>query len=108
MIITVVGYKGGVGKTTTAIHLAAYLQERGSTLLVDGDPNHSASRWVERSSNFPVTVMAAETANTQLSIFQHVVIDTQARPSPTDLQDLAHSCDLMVLPCSPDALALEN
>ncbi len=107
MIITVVGYKGGVGKTTTAIHLAAYFQEKGSTLLVDGDPNHSASRWVERSSDFPVTVKRAEAANGQLSAFQHVVIDTQARPSPEDLQDLARSCDLLVLPCSPDALALD-
>ena len=42
MIITVAGFKGGVGKTTTAIHLACYFaQQSEKTLLVDGDPNRS-------------------------------------------------------------------
>ena len=37
MIITVTSYKGGVGKTTTAIHLATYLQTLAPTLLIDGE-----------------------------------------------------------------------
>ena len=51
MIITVTSYKGGVGKTTTAIHLAAYLQRLAPTLLVDNDPNRSAIGWAARSEN---------------------------------------------------------
>ena len=38
MYITVTNYKGGVGKTTTAVHLAAYFQRLAPTLLIDGDP----------------------------------------------------------------------
>ena len=50
MIVTVTSYKGGVGKTTTSIHLAAYLQRLAPTLLVDGDGIRSATKWSQRGT----------------------------------------------------------
>jgi chromosome partitioning protein len=39
--------------------------------------------------------------------FAHVVIDTAARPDQADLEALADGCDLLVIPTTPDALALD-
>ena len=56
MIVTVASFKGGVGKTTTALHLAAYCQTLAPTLLVDGDLNRSALDWAKRG-NLPFKVV---------------------------------------------------
>ncbi len=50
MIITVASYKGGVGKTTTALHLAAFFQRLAPTLLVDGDAIRTSIKWSQRGA----------------------------------------------------------
>lgn len=106
MIITVASFKGGVGKTTTAVHLAAYLQPFGETLLIDGDPNRSATGWAKRGA-LPFKVIDERQAAKYAPNFTHIVIDTQARPLQEDLEALAEGCDLLILPTTPDALSLD-
>lgn len=109
MYLTVTSHKGGVGKTVSAVHLAAYLTRRygeGSTVLVDGDPNRSALEWGSRG-RLPFEVVSHLQAPKAVGNYEHVVIDTQGRPSKRDLEDIVEGCDLLVLPSTPDALSLQ-
>lgn len=101
--ITVVSYKGGVAKTTSAVHIAAYLQRLAPTLLIDGDPNHSASAWGQ-GGGFPFKIVDEKQGPYEARKYQHVVIDTEARPDGEDFKALAKGCDLMVIPAVPAKL----
>src|SRR5271166_5850610 len=99
MIITITSYKGGVGKTTTAIHLAAYLQRLAPTLLVDGDAIRSATKWSQRSGDtgLPFRVVTHAQLVKYANDYKggHIVIDTEGNPTDDDFKDLATSCDLL-------------
>jgi chromosome partitioning protein len=109
LLITVAGFKGGIGKTTTAVHLACYFSQLGKTLLVDGDPNRSATGWSKRGDgdSFPFKVVDLMQAALYSPKYEHIVIDTAARPDENELQALADGCDLLILPTTPDALAVD-
>ena len=90
-IITVASSKGGVGKTTTAIHLATRLAREGRTLLIDGDPQASAAKWAgwRRETGFgpsPVTTrlngkeILSEGQHLSAG-YEHTVIDVGGRDS---------------------------
>ena len=51
MIITIANSKGGVGKSTLAVHLAAWLHEQGhSVTLADCDTQQSSSEWIREAT----------------------------------------------------------
>jgi chromosome partitioning protein len=52
MIVVVAALKGGVGKTTTAVYLAALgANSRKSSILVDADPQASSADWIENAED---------------------------------------------------------
>jgi chromosome partitioning protein len=106
VIISFVSFKGGVGKTTTAYHLAEALGK--NTLLLDGDPNLSALAWAERNG---MIIEKFETKKASdpfdSSAYKHIVIDTAARPNDSELKTISENSDLMIVPTFPDTLSLD-
>lgn len=116
----VVNTKGGVGKTTLAVHLAGMLARTGSTLLVDGDPQASAASWAawRRESNRnpnPVTTVlvgkAILTEGKSLSLnYKHTVVDAGGRDS-AGLRAALLLAELAIVPIGAsnlDASALDD
>ena len=104
MHIAVASYKGGVGKTTTAVHVAAYLNTIAPTLLLDGDRTRNATEWSLRGDGFPFTVADVASAMKLAGKFKHSVVDTGQQPTEKDLKALAEGCDLLIIPAVPLAL----
>ncbi|WP_310487058.1 ParA family protein [Chamaesiphon sp. VAR_69_metabat_338] len=107
MIITITALKGGVGKTTTSIHLAAYLQDYAPTLLIDADRNRSALVW-SREDKLTFTVASQAGATAIISKYTHIITDTQARPEQDELKDLVAGSDLLIVPTTPNHLDIDT
>jgi chromosome partitioning protein len=106
MIISITAWKGGVGKTTTAIHLAAYFQKKAPTLLIDADRNRSAIIW-SREDKLPFYVASQAGATSLIRKYPHIIVDTRARPEPEEFKDLADGSDMLIIPTTPNHLDLD-
>ena len=106
-VVGITGVKGGIGKSTTAIHLASFLADRGGrVVLVDSDPNRTALNWSRRGC-LPCEVVDDRQAFRVVPGADYVVVDTPARPDTDDLAELVKGADLLVLPTVPDIVSLE-
>lgn len=108
MIISVQNQKGGVGKTTLAVHISHVLANLGGkVLLVDADPQGSARDWAAaRDSQPPFSVVGLDRPTIHRDLpaisvnYDHVIID-----GPPRVSDIARSAiiaaDLVLIPVQP-------
>jgi chromosome partitioning protein len=103
MIITIASFKGGVGKTTTAIHLCQFFATRKpkrKVVLADGDPNRTAIDWAE-SSQFDLPFRVVD-ASIDVPDYDVLVVDTPARTEASELTDLIKTSNLVIIPTKVD------
>lgn len=111
MIITILSFKGGVSKTTTAVHLAEHLSKRRGrkVILGDGDLNRTALNWFQRGQSHGIDVgfTVFDGDEDPPHDYTDLVIDTPARPDDEEVIRLAKFSDFLVIPTNPAPGAIE-
>ena len=111
MLLALAGLKGGTGRTTLAVALAAEALARGRrTLLVDLDPRADAHAWALSASGIaPTTVRLPSTAPGQAERLRGLALghDLTVLDTPNDPEALAIAAsvaDFVLVPCRPSPM----
>jgi chromosome partitioning protein len=111
-ILVVLNGKGGVGKTTTSINVAALFAEQQRVLLVDADPQGSANWWVhqnEETMQFDTKVVSDLHSLRELqqqTQYRVVVVDMPPALDSAALEIVMPVADYLLLPTPPAPMDL--
>jgi chromosome partitioning protein len=112
-VIAVAGQKGGVGKTTNVMNLAACLTRGNRVLVVDVDPQESTTWWAENAGDELPFDFTADVDPGNLSLirnaddYDYVLIDTPGSLDNTAvLSAVLDVTDFVILPLNPEPLVV--
>ncbi|MGW8281599.1 ParA family partition ATPase (plasmid) [Sphingomonas aurantiaca] len=111
--IAIISQKGGAGKTTLALHLAAAAHDEGRVaLVIDTDPQATASQWAAWRQDAPPEVIDSPPPRLSAKIEQargqgadFIVIDTPPH-ADSAARAAVEVADLVLIPCRPSAFDL--
>jgi chromosome partitioning protein len=113
--ISLVGQKGGTGKTTISVGLACAAARAGRTVaIIDLDPQATALKWKDRRSEKNPIVVAAQASRLQPALdtaraggADYVVIDSAGR-SDENATAAVESADMVLIPTRSSVVELET
>lgn len=112
-ILAVVNQKGGTGKTTLTMHLAAGLAQRAETVVVDLDPQGSALQWAgQGSAPFPAPVKQIpgkwdpQTLRRLYKNYHYLVLDCPPAIDSHAARQALRACDIALVPVLPSPVDL--
>lgn len=114
--ISILGQKGGTGKTTTTLALAVAATQAGhSVAVIDLDPQTTATNWADRrASEDGLTVVSCQVSRLRFVLdaarnegADMVIIDTPAKSSEASIE-AARVANLVLVPVRPQIYDLET
>ena len=112
MLIGILNQKGGVGKTTTAVHLAYWIyKKRKKVLVIDADSQRSSSQWLERI-NLDYLIIQDPEAVYEKAIelsddYDYIILDAPGVLGETT-KSIVLAVDLALIPIQPTQLDIDS
>jgi chromosome partitioning protein len=111
--IAITNQKGGTGKTTLALNLAAGLHQRDSTIILDTDPQKSISQWahINESGDLPEVQHVRDNADlaqllNEANKHRYVVLDCPPTLQTRTVGDVLRNVDIALIPIQPSPVDL--